>query len=113
MFVFSLHCLGWVRCGIPGEGSSVVGGGRGSRTRGRPYGELGVCDPSGGGSCFRERGGLPGVLVVLLTDGLEPNKASRPGVLPDFGILDGFVSLGWRVLIPVVDRIAQLTCWVA
>ena len=72
VFVFTLDYLGWGRCGLHGEGSSVVGVGEDLVQGDDPVGpkgrgERGGCDPSGGGSCFRGRGGQPGVLAGLLS----------------------------------------------
>ena len=67
-----LLCIAWAGedVGSIGEGSSVVGlredlvhGDDPVGPTGR--GEGGGSDPSGGGSCFRERGGQPGVLAGL------------------------------------------------
>ena len=71
VLVFTLDYLGWGRCGLHGEGSSVVGLRENLVQGDNPVGptgcgERGGCDPSGGGSCFRERGGIPGVLAGLL-----------------------------------------------
>ena len=65
VFVFTLDYLGWGRCGLHGEGSSVVGVGDDLVQGDDPVGPKGRgdCDPSGRGSCFRGRGGQPGVLA--------------------------------------------------